>query len=334
MESAIHIPYDLRTNEGKKSCNLGDESILDSVEFLPIFKLQGDDASCHNLNQVEQPSVLGIEVESLNRRASFSFVSLLDGLDRLNPWIGLKTKWAHNTIPAYLDQTVITWGIQKKLGDTLHYVTESGEPLNVVISGGLKNSVFQGNVLIDAEFFKEYFPSNAEAGLHLIDVGATDQLKVQNILDENLQDYGPELEYSVYRLRSFNSVNNTYLNVFMVLAALAVLIGTIGFGILLVRNKMERKSEMALLLALGFRSREISKLFFMEQIMQLFIGLLAGTLGAFVAILPSLLSENYDFPGLFLLFIIIMILTSGIIWISAASRIQPFRSLVESLQSE
>ena len=59
-----------------------------------------------------------------------------------------------NVIPAYADQTVIQWGIMKKIGDTITYFNEKGEKINLVLVGGLNASIFQGNILISEKNFQ------------------------------------------------------------------------------------------------------------------------------------------------------------------------------------
>ncbi len=50
--------------------------------------------------------------------------------------------------PILVDETVLTWGLMLKLGDTLIYEGNNGKKVTVQIAGTLKNSIFQGNILI------------------------------------------------------------------------------------------------------------------------------------------------------------------------------------------
>ena len=54
-------------------------------------------------------------------------------------------------VPAVADATVVTWGLGKSVGDVIEYVNESGKKVGVLLAVGLKNSIFQGNLIISKE---------------------------------------------------------------------------------------------------------------------------------------------------------------------------------------
>jgi len=87
---------------------------------------------------------LGIDNGFLSEHKAFSFESLIKGADPGDPWKLLDVTPARNTIYGFADQTVLQWGLKKSTGDTLVYVAENGEKLNIIIAGGLKSSLFQG----------------------------------------------------------------------------------------------------------------------------------------------------------------------------------------------
>lgn len=47
----------MNSKEGKINLNLEDEPVLENAIFAQFHRLDGDDASCLNLNQVEQPGI-------------------------------------------------------------------------------------------------------------------------------------------------------------------------------------------------------------------------------------------------------------------------------------
>jgi len=135
------------------------------------------------------------------------------------------------------------------------------------------------------------------------------------------------------RLAQFNSVENTYLSVFMLLGGLGIIIGTIGLGIVLLLNIAERKQEIALYQALGFSHAYILKLLFSENLFILLVGIGIGLIAAFSGILPSFLSPAFQFPTTFLLVILFAILLNGLAWIYfplksslKQSQLQPLRN--------
>ena len=136
------------------------------------------------------------------------------------------------------------------------------------------------------------------------------------------------------RLAEFNSVQNTYLTVFMALGGLGVLIGTFGLGIVLLRNMLERRHELALLIALGYQKSEIFRLIFAENMFLLLTGLACGFGAAVIGILPSLLSPAFSIPGSFVFLLIAVILISGTLWIYFPAHNAIKDQLVTTLRNE
>ncbi|MFZ4548670.1 MAG: FtsX-like permease family protein, partial [Bacteroidales bacterium] len=303
-ETTVPILNDLNSPEGKEKYGIADEKVLKDVKFVQMLSLDGNDASCLNLNQVSKPKILAIIPQAFDAQRSFSFEALDISINKEHPWLALDQQLAPGIIPAYADQTVITWGLQKKTGDTLLYTDESGKQLKVKLMGGLGNSVFQGNILISAELFRQYFPSVGGSKLMLINGDFKYRSEISNRLEHLFQDYGMVVTPASEKLAQFNSVENTYLTVFMMLGGLGIIIGTIGLGIVLLRNLAERRREIALYQAIGFKRNYIFKLIFAENVFILFAGIGIGTLSAFAGILPSFFSPTFQLPSTFLLLII------------------------------
>ena len=104
---------------------------------------------------------LGIDPDELAARGSFSFVKTIDKAGGDNPWLLLKNENVLDAIPAIADQTVMSWGLKKSVGDTISYTDERGKVFKIKLIGGLNNSIFQGNILISEKAFLEHFPSTS-----------------------------------------------------------------------------------------------------------------------------------------------------------------------------
>ncbi len=333
-ESTVPILNDLNSPEGKEKYGIADEKALKNVKFVQMLSLDGNDASCLNLNQVSQPKILGVVPQVFDAYHSFSFENLDVSSSKEHPWLELNKQLAPGIIPAYADQTVITWGMQKKIGDTLLYTDESGKQLKVKLMGGLGNSVFQGNILISAELFRQYFPSVGGSKTMLVSGDFIHQTEISQRLEYLLQDYGMVVTPASEKLAQFNSVENTYLTVFMMLGGLGIIIGTIGLGIVLLRNLNERKREIALYQAIGFKRNYIFKLIFIENLFILFAGIGIGTLSALAGILPSFFSPTFQLPSTFLIIIILIILLNGLLWIYYPVKSALRKNLIEALRKE
>ena len=74
-------------------------------------------------------------------------------------------------------------------------------------------------------------------------------------LEEALADSGRAASSCrAQRLAAFHRVENTYLSTFQSLGGLGLVLGTIGLAAVLLRNVLERRRELALLRAVGYRA--------------------------------------------------------------------------------
>jgi ABC-type antimicrobial peptide transport system permease subunit len=308
------VLFDLNDSSGKERLVMDDASGLDGVKFLQFEKLSGDDASCLNLNQAQHPAILGVNSVAFDSAHAFSFVKYPFG-NKEHPWPELDRHLNDSTFPAYADQTVLQYSLKKKTGDTLFYIRESGKKIGLVIAGSVNNSIFQGHILISDRVFRELFPSSGGTQVMLADGPLAKKEGTTRILSQSLADYGIDVIPASERLAEFNSVENTYLSVFMALSGLGFIIGTIGLGIVLLRNVHERRHELALMMALGYSRRLIFRMVFAENIFLLVTGWGIGLVAAFLGILPSLLSPLFDLQAGFIITLTLGIFISGVIWI-------------------
>jgi ABC-type antimicrobial peptide transport system permease subunit len=216
-----------------------------------------------------------------------------------------------NSIFAIADQTVLEWGLKIKTGDTLIVRAEDGRPLNMIICGGLKSSVFQGHLIIDNDIFARYFPSAAGNSVFLIDGKSELKDHYKEVLDARFSGYGFSSVDSGEKLASFLEVTNTYLNVFAILGALGLVLGVAGLGFILLRNFNQRKREFALMAATGFSQKKIMDLVLRDQIRILVWGIVTGTFSGLIATIPSVMSGN-EIPWAIILGMLILVTFSGL----------------------
>ncbi|OQY29845.1 MAG: hypothetical protein B6244_02480 [Candidatus Cloacimonetes bacterium 4572_55] len=330
-ETTIPILHDLNEKETKE--RLGLHGFSDSVRFTPLRVREGDDASCLNLNRTQRPQILGVRPEEFDNLGAFSFAQTTVGHDD-HPWLSLKEDWGDDVIPGIADQTVITYGLGKSVGDTLHYLDEQGRSLNVKLVGGLENSIFQGNIIIDEEQFIRKFPSLSGSRIFLVDAPYENQKNLLLDLSDSLQDFGADLTQTSTRLVEFSAVQNGYLSIFLSLGGLGLLLGTIGLGVVVWRHTMERRSEFAILRSLGFSHSALYRLILTEHTPLLLLGTVGGTLSAAIAVLPAMTSSGGQIPYLFIASILISILLSGFFWIQVAAWTALRGDLIPALRDE
>ncbi len=333
-ETTSPVPFNLNSSEGKSRLIIDNIHDLHGVSFLQFNRLEGDDASCLNLNQAQRPRLLAVDPAVFDSAGAFSFVRLLPAISGEHPWKGLEISLNDSTYPAFADQNVLQYGLKKKLGDTLIYLNESGKVFRLVLSGALSNSVFQGNLLVSDKVFRQQFPSSGGSKTMLIDSPGEKLALISGVLTQSLIDYGIEISSTSQRLAAFNSVENTYLTVFMALSGLGFIIGTIGLGIILLRNVQERKQELALMISLGYSKRQVFRIVFTENLCLLAAGFFTGLMAALVGILPSLLSPSFNVQGGYLIMLTTVIFLSGLLWIYFPLKAALKKPLITALRGE
>ncbi len=335
-ESTLPIVKDLNTSAGRDALGL-DEKILRGVSFVPFRVREGDDASCLNLNRAQQPRLLGVKPEHLANRKAFTFAnrSSWESLDgSLTNAISHSTPHTHPQIPAIGDAASIQWALHKKIGETLAYRDERGGEFDLRLIGGLANSILQGSLIIDEAEFTKRFPSVSGYRMFLIECPSNALPEVSAELSRALQDYGFEVTPAAQRLAAFNAVQNTYLSTFQVLGGLGLLLGSAGLGIVVLRNVLERRGELALLIAVGFRRARVQKLVLAEHAALLGLGLVIGVISAIVAVLPSLFSPRGELPISSLALTLGGVLVFGMISTWLATRVAVRGNLLEGLRNE
>jgi ABC-type antimicrobial peptide transport system permease subunit len=184
--------------------------------------------------------------------------------------------------------------------------------------------------------FRRSFPNVAGYGYFLIEVPgqAADADRLAALLETQLTPYGFEANRVSDRLANFLAVQNTYLSTFQTLGGLGLLLGTLGLATVMVRNVLERRGELALLSALGFRRSGLAWLVLVETGVLLVCGLLTGTVAALVAMVPQLSSTGADVPWASLVSILAIVFLVGMLAALIAS-IQAARTrILEGLRSE
>jgi putative ABC transport system permease protein len=333
-ETTVPVLSNLNSSETRIDLNIPGE-----VSFVQFMAGYADDASCLNLNEVANPRILATDPALLEGR--FSFARNTPVPDAGSPWSSLniniapERSGASHIIPAIADQAVIQWGLGKRAGDTLTYTNERGEELKLVLVGGLDNSVFQGNVIISEENFLNHFPSSGGSSFFLVDARHDRMEELQEDLNFIFRDHGWEMATAAHRLNEFNSVENTYLGIFLMLGALGILLGVIGLAVVMARSIIERRSEIALYSSLGFRRSGIASVISGEYMILLLAGFAAGIPPALIAATPSLISGSRESGLLFAAVMMGIILLNGMLWIFFTSRIMiKKKGLVTALRND
>ena len=332
-QAALPIYEDLNTAAGREAYAI-EESAMKGATVVPMRVREGDDASCLNLNRALQPQILGVKSEELSSRDAFRFASGLKGNEGEPAWAWLDAAPSGEAIPGIVDQATLQWALKMKLGDTLEYRDDRGQPFKVQLVATLAGSVLQGSVLISETEFIRRFPGQSGYRFLLIDAPATQVTAVQEQLSRALQDRGLELAPAARRLAEFQAVENTYLSIFQVLGGLGLLLGSAGLAIVVARNVLERRREFGLLEAVGFRRSQLRQLVFAEHRWLIAGGLLVGIGSALVAVWPGLQERAGGFPLQQTAWLVASLTMLCVFWAWLATRLALRGSAIAALRAE
>ncbi len=331
--TTLPVLRDLDSTAGREAYGLDDDELA-GVAIVPLRVRSGDDASCLNLATAQNPQLVGVEADQLARRACFRFTRFEAAAEPVsNPWLLLDRDFGANIVPAIGDGGSVAWALHKKLGDSLTYRDEAGNDFQVRIVGTVADSILQGNLIIADHHLQQRFPSASGYRMFLIDAPSERTEQVAADLSRALLDVGLELTPTSERLAAFQSVQNTYLLIFQLLGGLGLLLGTVGLGIVVLRNALERRGELAIARAVGFDHAAVRRLVFHEHGVLLALGLAVGAVAAGLALLPALRAER-AMPILPILGFLAVIALSGVFWVWAASALATRGRMIDGLRGD
>lgn len=158
--------------------------------------------------------------------------------------------------------------------------------------------------------------------------------EVLKTLERAGRNFGLELTPAAQCLAEFYAVERTYLSIFQILGGLGMMLGCVGLAFVVLRNVMERRSELALLQAVGYTKASLCRMLLFEHGWLLVMGMVCGVTAAVVAVMPALRSLGSGLPWVSLGLTLIAIMISGALWIGVAARLAMGRSFLDALRNE
>ncbi|MBL8799838.1 MAG: ABC transporter permease [Planctomycetia bacterium] len=321
---------DLKEEPAKVQQRLAEaEKQLEQVRFVAFRLRAGDDASCLNLYQPRRPRVLGVP-ESLIQRGGFQFAGTLPAEGK-NPWLLLN---AQEPVRAFVEQNTAMWMLGSALGGTVEVTDERGIAVPLQIAGLLKDSVFQSELLLSERDFLKLYPKQEGYRFFLIQTPPGQEDAVSALLETAFADRGFEVTPTTQKLATYLAVENTYLSTFQALGGLGLLLGSLGLAVVLLRSVWERRGELALLRALGFRRQTLGQMVLAENVLLLALGLLVGVAAALLSVLPHILTGTGHIPWLRLAGLLGLVLLVGLVAGAAAMRSTLNAPLLPALRKE
>ena len=309
-------------------------SVFESATIEPFRVQPGDDTSCLNLYEPANPRIIAPN-DGFIAAGRFSFQDSLasNEAERANPWLLLQRTEQDGAVPVIADANSMTYVLHRKLGEEI-VITTGDTPVRLRLVAALDDSIFQGELVMSQANFLKLFPAQEGYPLLLVETAPERQSQVAAAIENALADFGADVTPTAERLAEFHRVENTYLSTFQMLGGLGLLLGTVGLGAVMLRNVMERRRELALLRALGYRHSHLFVIVVAENVLLLVSGLVTGSVCAFLAIAPVLLDRGGSLPALSLVGLLGAVLAAGLV-VSLAATIAAIRSpLLANLRSE
>ncbi|GHT59308.1 hypothetical protein AGMMS50239_05650 [Bacteroidia bacterium] len=311
-ESSVPIYHNMSTIEGRKKLALSD--LPEDAHVIQMTRYSADDASCLNLNKVSQPTVLGVDMDLLKTTdfeiekhiypeeksifeilkkfqvSSFKFQVEEPETQNSKPETRNPKPETQNpkVYPVLIDETVLMWSLMLNLGDTISYESGTGKRVYLQLAGTLKNSIFQGNVLMDKQLFSEIWGEITGSEIALIKVNETKTEETQKLLSQALNEYGVRVTTTAQRLKEFNSVTDAYLNIFLTLGGLGLLLGIMSFIIVIRKDLLSRKEQISIYRSLGFTDKKIEQMLVRESRIVPLYAIAIGVLGSLTGAVSGL----------------------------------------------
>jgi putative ABC transport system permease protein len=328
-ETLAPLMHDPATDAGREALNLNEG--LQGVGIARFRLRPGDDASCLNLYRPQSPRLLGA-TEAFMRENRFSFAQTLEQHE--NPWLLLTRPFDDGAVPVIGDATSLAYVFHLAVGDDFVMQGPDGKPLRLRIVASLADSVLQSEMIMSEAQFTRLFPRNEGYRVFLIDTDLARAASVSAMLEDQLQDFGMDVQPTAERLASYHRVENTFLTTFQALGALGLVLGTIGLGTVLLRNVLERRRELALLQATGYRRKHLVQMVMAESAFLLGCGLALGVVCAAIAIAPAYVSRAQAFPIVPTLGLLAAVLAAGLLSTIMATRVVARSPLLEALKND
>ena len=316
------------------------QEFIDQLAGTRIFSLRlvtGEEASCRNLYRTTRPRILGL---------SDSLIDYLQQPDRTQfhwgmetdrkGWTALRDPISADVIPVVIDQNTARYALRlyRGIGEEFTVRYDAGREVRFRVVGLLANSLLQGSLMVHEQQLLDHFPDTAGYQYFLIDAPDERVGNVTRQLESHFGDQGLDVHDAQSTLGELLAVQNTYLSSFQSLGLLGMLLGTAGLAAVQIRSVMRRRSQLALLAAIGFPHHRLRSLLLRESLTLLVIGLAVGTIAAASAVFPHAAQTGGGPPIGTISLLLASVLASGLVASWLATIALPRHDLLNALRSE
>jgi ABC-type lipoprotein release transport system permease subunit len=265
-----------------------ERAVVGQAQYFSCRLRAGDDASCLNLAQPRKPRLLGLP-HGLVERGGFAFAAVdaaATPAEKANPWLLLEKDYGPNVVPVIGEANTVAWMLKSGLGQEIEVPDETGQPVKLRFVALLQDSLFQSELVLSDAYFRRLYPRDGGYKFFLIEPPAGREKEVRRLLERGLANHGLTVDPTRKRVEAYLEVENTYLATFQALGGLGLVLGALGLAVVLLRSVWERRGELALLRALGFRRSALGWLVLAENCYLLTLGLGVGLVAALASVAP------------------------------------------------
>jgi hypothetical protein len=307
-EASVPLPFDPATPAGREKLGFAaaDEALLADCTIFSLRASPGEDISCLNIARPQHPRLLGVP-DSLIARGGFTLRTTGPG-----EWALLTRPDQSGAVPTFGDADSVRWSLHSGLGQA-YELTGVAPPVTLRFAGLVSGSIFARELLVSEANLRRLYPSVDRPSVLLIETPRGREAAVAEVLRRQLGQLGVEVRPTGEILNDFLRVQNTYLAMFLALGALGVMLGTVGLVLVMQRSALERRGELALLVATGWTPARLGRLLLAEFAGLLLAGLLLGVLCALVAVGPQLAAATSAVNWPSLLSVVSIIALTGVL---------------------
>jgi Predicted permease. len=164
------------------------------------------------------------------------------------------------------------------------YEDEAGKKVYLQLAGTIQNSIFQGSILVDKTIFSHIWQEITGSEVLLLKVDEPDVDRSALLLSQALNEYGIRITPTAQRLSEFNRVTDTYLDIFLALGGIGLLLGIMSFIIVVRKDLVSRKEQIVLYRSLGFSDNKIEPMLLSENRLVPLYAIFTGILGSLIGI--------------------------------------------------
>jgi putative ABC transport system permease protein len=193
------------------------------------------------------------------------------------------------TVPIIGDYETLIWIYGGDVGSFFELSDDYGNIYTLDVIAIINSPIFAGSFIMAEENFDMIFPISGELKSFL-GIAYGDPVEIEETLEWEFRDYGLAVTtVDEIALESTEFVS-AYMSLFQLYLYFGLIVGISALGILSLKATSERRYEIGVLKAIGFRNRQVFVSFILENTVISGIGI---CLGAVTGILLGLLSYPY-----------------------------------------